>query len=105
NRPAMVSVWMPEGSVLKYIAENSPVSGYAISLASDLPCCVIELMDWAAYRHCGWPGISAFIQRYPRRSLRSERARRQRECDGDRLWAGGIHRERVDGVIHSRRNT
>ncbi|CAK5282866.1 unnamed protein product, partial [Mycena citricolor] len=74
NRPAMVSVWMPEGSVLKYMAENSPVSGYAISLASDLPRRVIELTGCTAYKHCGRPGISAFIQCHPRRSLRCKPA-------------------------------
>ncbi|KAJ7121648.1 kinase-like domain-containing protein [Mycena epipterygia] len=31
-RMAMVSPWMPQGSVLNYMSENSPVSRYAINL-------------------------------------------------------------------------
>ncbi|KAJ6459024.1 hypothetical protein C8R45DRAFT_1081570 [Mycena sanguinolenta] len=33
---AMVSPWMPQGSVLKYMAENSPVGGYAVELINDV---------------------------------------------------------------------
>ncbi|KAJ6553268.1 kinase-like domain-containing protein [Mycena capillaripes] len=33
---AMVSTWMPQGSALNYMAENSPVFHYAISLLDDV---------------------------------------------------------------------
>ncbi|KAJ7240626.1 kinase-like domain-containing protein, partial [Mycena haematopus] len=33
---AMVSPWMVQGSVLKYMAENSPVAGYAVDLLNDV---------------------------------------------------------------------
>ncbi|KAJ7808493.1 kinase-like domain-containing protein, partial [Mycena leptocephala] len=35
-RMAMVSPWMPQGSVLNYVSENSPASCYAINLLDDV---------------------------------------------------------------------